>query len=55
MNNLGKINNLYYSSNQGYYVSENGKWLFIPFERNYSREELLKIIENLNLLNSQHV
>lgn len=38
--------------NNGYYVKENNKYVFLPFEKFYSLEELLEITRILNKLNN---
>ena len=47
MLNLEKISDFHYKSYYGYFVFKDGSWSFIPFEKEYSKNQLIEIIEVL--------
>jgi hypothetical protein len=48
---LEKMSDNFYKSNHGYYLNENKKWTFVPFEKQLDKEQLLEIIKILECLN----
>jgi hypothetical protein len=47
MLNLEKISDFHYKSSYGYFIFKEGSWSFIPFEKEYSKNQLIEIIEVL--------
>jgi hypothetical protein len=50
-NTLEKISDSYYKSSEGYYMYENYKWIFMPFEKSLDSDQLKNILLLLEYLN----
>lgn len=51
---LEKVHDHYYKSKQGHYTFENGvEWLFLPVEREFTKDELLSVYDTLDVLNKK--
>jgi hypothetical protein len=50
---LEKKSETHYLGKEGYYIfkSENNRWIFVPFEKEFNDEMLLEVVAKLNLLN----
>lgn len=48
---LKKVSNCYYKSSEGYYMYENYKWIFMPFEKSLDSDQLKNILLLLEYLN----
>lgn len=50
---LEQYSEYHYKSSQGYYIKEGGFWLFFPFEKGLSEDNLLDIANTLRILNER--
>jgi len=48
---LEKLSEFHYKCQKGYFMNEDGKWVFFPFEKSFSESELLDIADTLRILN----